>query len=130
MKVLVKSSYGLCLSCHCLRVLTGQAKSLPAHDKVGPYVKFSYLLSPRKKLKYHIYRRKKSVITCQCMHCEIYFKYTSHSRAHIQFAHDTVQFFFNKYTFKGNTREYLQGHIFWILEGKVPQCEFCDDRPT
>ena len=54
----------------------------------------------------------------------------SRLRGHIQFVHETFQFFCNKCTFKGNTQGYLDKHILWILEGKGPQCELCPDIPT
>ena len=42
----------------------------------------------------------------------------------------TFQFLCNKCPFKGSTQGYLDKHIFWIFEGKVPQCELCHYMPT
>ena len=36
----------------------------------------------------------------------------------------------DKCPFKGKTQRDLQRHIFWIHEGKGPQCGLCDYRPT
>ena len=46
--------------------------------------------------------------------------------------HYIIQFlpWCDKCPFKGKTQGDLQRHILWIHEGKGPQCELCDYRPT
>ena len=51
---------------------------------------------------------------------------------HTRLVHYMIQFlpWCDKCLFKGKTQGDLQRHILWIHEGKGPQFDFCDYRPT